>query len=102
MNIQFYHYSMTLARLAPMRACIWQFTVLFLKFTKPAYEHHLQAFKAASQACFSCPACPNRSLHMAIHGFAFWKFAKPAHEHHLQALKAASQAYSCANMTYQF
>jgi hypothetical protein len=32
-------------RLAPTQACIWQFTVLFLKFTKPAHERHLQALK---------------------------------------------------------
>ena len=40
------------------------------------------------------PACPLTSLHMAIHGFAFWKFAKPAHEHHLQALKALASLVS--------
>jgi hypothetical protein len=41
-----------------MRACIWQFTVLFLKFTKPAHEHHLQAFKVASQAYFLARLAP--------------------------------------------
>jgi hypothetical protein len=42
--------SVIVTRLAPTQACIWQFTVpiaigMYLKFTKPAHERHLQALK---------------------------------------------------------
>ena len=44
------HYGGTLGPACSTLACIWQFTVLFLKFTKPAHERHLQACQKDPQA----------------------------------------------------